>query len=104
MAKPSGLVIRAQQQRKIRDGEVRKHTQRYMLDLVTCALGRMGFGEKRLAEFDRVLSDVAQEYAELILTDAADDPDLDYSKACIDRELQRYTGSRFVPYDERYRV
>lgn len=92
-----------QQNRERRDAEVRRHSHVYMLDMVTLALGRMGWGEKRLREFDAKLTEVSQEFAELILDDAKDDPSIDYTKAVLDRELQRYTGSLFVPYDERYR-
>ena len=86
-----------------RDEEVRHHTRVYMMDMVTAALGRMGWGEKRFEKFDQVLTEVSADYAKLILEDSKDDSDLEYSKACLDRELSQYTGKRFVPYDERYR-
>lgn len=85
-----------------RENEVRQHTRVYTLDMVTAALGRMGWGEKRLSEFDKVLSEVSKDYAELILDDVKDDKEIAYSKAVLDRELAQYTGSLFVPYDERY--
>jgi hypothetical protein len=92
-----------QQNRERRDAEVRRHSHTYLLDMVTLALGRMGWGEKRLREFDAKLTEVSQEFAELILDDVKDDKEIAYTKAVLDRELQRYTGTMFVPYDERYR-
>ena len=52
---------------------------------------------------DKVLTEVSDDFAKLILTDVKDDKDLVYSKACLDRELAQYVGKRFVPYDERYK-
>ena len=86
-----------------REAEVRHHSHVYMLDMVTLALGRMGFGEKRLREFDQKLTEASKDFAELILSDVKDDPTIEYTKAVLDRELKQYVGSMFVPYDERYR-
>lgn len=93
-------VLRARNDK--RDAMVRHHARVFMMDMVTIALGRMGWGEKRFEKFDKVLSEVSDEYSRLILDDAADDQDIVYSKACLDREIQRYVGDKFVPYDERY--
>lgn len=85
-----------------REAEVRHHTQVYTLDMVTAALGRMGFREKRLRDFDKMLTEVSKDYANLILEDVKSDKEIVYAKACLDRELQQYTGSLFRPYEERY--
>lgn len=103
MAKQSGMMQRLQAQRDKRDAEVRHHTHVYVLDMVTCALGRMGWGEKRLREFDAMMTQVSKDYAELIIADSQDDREMVYAKSVLDRELQRYTGSMFIPYDERYK-
>lgn len=103
MAKQSGMIKRLEAQRQRRDEEVRHHTRVYTLDMVTLALGRLGWGEKRLREFDEKLTEVSKDYADLILDDVRDDKDIVYTKAILDRELQQYVGSLFVPYDERYR-
>ena len=103
MAKQSGMMQRLQAQMEKREAEVRRHSHTYMLDMVTLALGRMGWGEKRLREFDAKLTEASKDFAELILDDAKTDKDIVYAKACLDRELQRYTGTMFVPYDERYK-
>ena len=103
MGKQSGFLRQLQEEQKRREAEVRRHSQTYMLDMVTLALGRMGFGEKRLREFDQKLTEASKEFAELILSDVKDDPSIEYTKAVLDRELKQYVGSMFVPYDERYR-
>lgn len=101
--KKNGFVQRLQIQQEIRDQEVRHHTRVFQMDLVTIALGRMGFREKRFRQFDQMMTVVCNEYSDLILKDAKDDKEIVYAKACLDRELQQYTGKMFVPYDERYK-
>ena len=102
MRKQSGFVKALQLERERRDQDVRHHARVFQMDMVTVALGRMGFREKRFEELDRVLTEVAKEYSEEFLTDAKQDKDLWYSKDTLDRELRQYVGSRFVPYEERY--
>ena len=85
-----------------REEEIRHHCRQFMLDLVTIALGRMGWGEKRLGDFEKMLSTVADEYGELILNDVKDDADLDYSKSKLDEELKIYCGEKLCRYEERY--
>ncbi len=74
----------------------------YQMDRVTVALGRMGWGEKRFRELDRVLAEVDEEYAEEVISDSKGDKELWYYKDRLDRELKQYVGDLFVPYDERY--
>ena len=85
------------------DEEIRHFTRVFTLDHVTVALGRMGFRESKFREFDRVLTDVVKEY----MTDYADDlrydKSMEYSRACLDRELKQYTGKFFAPEEERYK-
>ena len=69
--KKSGMLARQQAYMDRREAEVRHHTQVYTLDMVTAALGRMGFGEKRLRDFDKMLTEVSKDYAKLILEDVA---------------------------------
>ena len=101
--KKSGFLQKQQAFMDFRDREVRHHTQVYTLDMVTCALGRMGFREKRLRQFDEMMTQVCKEYADLTLEDVKADKEIVYTKACLDRELKQYAGTMFVPYDERYR-
>ena len=102
MAKQSAFIARIQKAQEKRDEEVRWSTRVFMLDMVTLTLGRMGFREAKFREFDKILTQVADEYSRDIIEDAERDPDLWYAKDVMDRELKQYTGRFFVPYDERY--
>jgi hypothetical protein len=101
--KQSGFMLALQAERQRRDEEVRHHARVFQMDMVTIALGRMGFRESRFKEFNRILEEVAVEYSTDILEDAESDKELWYSKDTIDREIKQYVGSMFVPYDERYK-
>ena len=73
-------------------------------DMFTLALGRMGWGEKRFAELDKVLLQVHKEFVDDINEDIkCKDKDMWMTKANLDRELAQYVGTLFVPYDERYK-
>ena len=50
--------------RAAREYAIRRYTRQQMLDFVTIALGRMGYGEKRLKDFEKMLSAVYIEFAE----------------------------------------
>ena len=47
--------------RAAREYAIRRYTRQQMLDFVTIALGRMGYGEKRLKDFEQMLSAVAED-------------------------------------------
>ena len=103
MANNSGYLARQQAyiERKIRS---ERHLARvFELDLVTIALGRMGWREKRFRDFDKMMYEVSQEYCKEIIEDSQTDKDIWYSKESLDREIKRYVGELFVPYDERYK-
>ena len=42
------------------------------------------------------------QYAEMVLSDAAEDNQIWYSKGKVDQELRRVCGKYFVPWEERY--
>ena len=88
--------------RAAREYAIRRYTRQQMLDFVTIALGRMGYGEKRLKDFEQTLSAVYIEFAEAFTDDLKDDKECVYTKECLDRELQQYCGASFVPYEKRY--
>ena len=88
--------------RAAREYAIRRYTRQQMLDFVTIALGRMGYGEKRLKDFEQTLSAVYIEFAEAFSDDLKDDKECVYTKECLDRELQQYCGNSFVPYEKRY--
>lgn len=102
MAKQSGFLRAIQAEQARREADVRHHARVFQMDMVTIALGRMGFREKRFRELDEVLAQVAEEYSKQILDDAKEDKDIWYSKEVLDRELKQYVGNLFVPYNERY--
>ena len=88
--------------RAAREYAIRRYTRQQMLDFVTIALGRMGYGEKRLKDFEQMLSAVYIEFAKAFTDDLKDDKECVYTKECLDRELQQYCGNSFEPYEKRY--
>lgn len=102
MAKRSGMMQLVDKLVAQEEERIRQHSRLFMMDMVTLTLGRMGWGEKRFREFDKILAEVCAEYSKDIIADSKDDKDLDYSKSLLDRELRQYVGGLFVPYDERY--
>ena len=73
-----------------------------MMDFVTIALGRMGWGEKRLKDFDTVLAEVVDDYMDLFKEDLADDKEMVYSRAKLEEELKEHCGKFYAPEEERY--
>lgn len=102
MAKKSGMMMLVDKLVKQEEETIRHHARVFQMDMVTIALGRLGWGAKRFQDFDKMLSEVCREYSADILEDAKDDKAIWYSKANLDRELAQYVGSLFVPYEERY--
>ena len=96
-------IFRTKEDLQRHDEEIRHFTRVFTLDHVTVALGRMGFRESKFKEFDLVLTEVFQEYMSDYSTDLKDDKSMEYSRACLDRELKQYTGKFFVPEEERYK-
>lgn len=102
MTKKNGFAKILQAERLRRDEDVRHHARVFQMDMVTLALGRMGWRESRFRELDRVLAEVCEEFSRNCLEDAAVDKDIWYTKDTLDRELKQYVGKMFVPYDQRY--
>ena len=105
MATNKGIyrLFRTKEELQAHDEELRHSTRAFTLDHVTVALGRMGFRESQFKEFDRVLTEVFQEDMTDYADDLKDDKSMEYSRACLDRELKQYTGKFFVPEEERYK-
>ena len=105
MPKNKGIyrIFRTKEDMQRPDEEIRHFTRVFTLDHVTVALGRMGFRESKFREFDKVLTEVFQEYMTDYSADLKDDKKMEYSRACLDRELKQYTGKFFVPEEERYK-
>lgn len=104
MAKRNSFVDRLAREREADIAVNRRLARTYILDMVTIALGRMGFREARFKKFDDALTAACEDYGKLILEDSKDDADIWYSKDKLDEELKRYVGGMFVPYDERYKI
>ena len=105
MPKNKGIyrIFRTKQELQAHDEDIRHFSRVFMLDHVSIALGRMGFRESKFKEFDKTLTEVCNEYMDAYSDDLKDDKQMWYSKSCLDRELKQYTGSLFVPYEERYK-
>ncbi len=104
MAKRNSFLDRLARDREVDIAIARRQSRTYMLDMVTIALGRMGFREARFRKFDEALSAACEDYGKLILEDSKSDKDIWYSKDKLDEELKRYVGGMFAPWDERYKL
>lgn len=104
MAKRNSFVDRLAREREADIAVNRRLARTYMLDMVTIALGRMGFREARFKKFDEALTSACEDYGKLILDDSKVDKDIWYSKDKLDEELKCYVGGMFVPYGERYKI
>ena len=73
------------------------------MDIVTIALGRMGFRASKFKDFFPTVNEVWKDYEELIREVYKEDPDMWEAKAKIDREMKLYVGEElFEPYDKRH--
>lgn len=104
MAKNKGIyrIFRTREEMQRHEEELRHFTRVWLMDHVTIALGRMGFRESKFREFDRVLTEVIDEYMGEYKADLKDDKEMVYSRDLLDRELKQYTGKLYVPEKERY--
>lgn len=104
MPKNKGIyrLFRTKAELRQHDDNIRDFERAFTLDLVTLALGRTGFRESRLREFDAKLTEVYREYMTEFSSDLKDDAEMVYSRAVMDRELKQYTGSMFRDFEHRY--
>lgn len=104
MAKNKGIyrLFRTKAEFERHNEDIRHFTRVFTMDHVTVALGRMGFRESKFREFDKVLSEVYDDYMTAYADDLKDDKEMVYSRAVLDRELKQYTGNLFVPEQVRY--
>lgn len=63
-----------------------------------------GAGPKRCVAFCEAYNRIVNEIAAMTNEDADRDREIEYTKARIDRALQRILGDAFHPWDERYRA
>ena len=102
MAKRNALMARMEEQALRYARAARVLEVGFCTDIAVIALGRLGWGEKRLTEFEAAFSAAYEEYDDLREEDGSADREQAYYKACLDREIRRYVGTKFVPFDERH--
>lgn len=104
MPKTKGIykLFRTKAELSRHDDAIRDFERAFTLDLVTLALGRMGFRESRLKTFEETLNEVYADYMRAFRDDLKDDREMVYSRAVLDRELRQYTGSLFTEFELRY--
>lgn len=102
MAKRNALLARMEEQSLRYARAARVLEVGFCTDIAVIALGRLGWGEKRLTEFEAAFSAAYEEYDDLREKDGSADREQAYYKACLDREIRRYVGTKFVPFDERH--
>lgn len=77
-------------------------TRQLMADCAVIAANAVfGAGEKRAVEFIRKIAEV---YNEMSRIQQEDTPDMDYTKAVVDRKLKAILKDHFEPWDYRYRL
>lgn len=94
------LALRLEYEAKFRE---ERHCARvFQMDMVTIALGRMGWGEKRLGKLDEALLQVAKDMDASAREEMEYDPELWVTCANHEEELKRYTGSLYKEPKEWY--
>lgn len=62
------------------------------------------FGPKMSTRFESAFLDTFMAYAQMCVDDAADDPEIVYTKEKMDRALRAACGENIRPFEERYAV
>ena len=107
MAKPNTYLqlLNAQKEISALKAEIslmKGFTLQQSLDMAMITLNRtFGFGPDRNGRFEDAFRATFREYAQLCVSDGADDPEIEYTKAIVDRALQEACGN-ILPFDERY--
>lgn len=102
MAKRNALMARMEEQALRYARAARMLEIGFCTDIAVIALGRLGWGEKRLGDFEAAFSAAYEEYDALREEGGTDDREQAYYKACLDREIKQYVGGKFVPFDIRH--
>ncbi len=98
------LIVKTEKEAFIDREELRHFTRVWMMDMVTMALGRMGFREKRFETFNNFISQTVTDYDKVYEEDLKDDKELIYSRTLFERELKQYTGKFYRPEHIRYGI
>ena len=103
MAKPSAFVVKMQAEAKREIRKQRLFTLQQCEDIMLIMLGReFQFGPIRGKKAREAYREVFREYCAEAIADDRDDPQLNYTKGCMDRELEKILGDEFVPWEARY--
>lgn len=113
MPKPSALILKLQAEFQAKLDALKndyenqfafeRHCARvFQMDLVTLALGRMGWGEKRLKQLDEKLMEVVLEMGEDAKEEHKFDPELWVTQKHMEDELKQTAGSLYRSKEERY--
>lgn len=108
MPKPNTYVQLLQAQKAI--AELRRNldiikafTVQQCLDVALIALhNEFHFGPKMNGRFEAAFLDTFMAYAQMCIDDAADDPEIAYTKAKMDRALRAACGDDIRSFEERY--
>ncbi len=94
------LALRLEYEAKFQE---ERHCARvFQMDMVTIALGRLGYGEKRLGKLDETLLQVAKDMDASAKEEMRYDPELWVTCANHEEELKRYAGARYKEPMDRY--
>ena len=87
-----------------REEQMKGFTLQQALDMAQIALHQppFGFGPERQAKFAELYRKTFIDFATDALADDKDDPELVYTKACVDRALRDACGPDVLPFDQRY--
>lgn len=96
------LALRLEYEAKFRE---ERHCARvFQMDMVTIALGRLGYGEKRLSKLDEMLLQVAKDMDASAKEEMEYDPELWVTCANHEEELKKYAGKLYKEPKERYGI
>ncbi len=107
MAKPNTYIQLRQAQQKIVELSasvemMKGFTLQQSLDIALITLHReFRFGPERCQRFGKLFMETFTELAQMCVDDSADDTDIEYTKAVVDRELAAACGE-ILPFDVRY--
>lgn len=105
MAKNSKWLAEQQRRQAATIAYHRRFTMQWCADAAIIAAHKVfqRKGEK-LVEFGEAFMDIAQEIAELTISDAKDDKAIEYTKGKVVGLLKELLGDAFAPWEERYDV
>ena len=84
---------------------IKGFTVQQCLDVALIALhNEFHFGPKMTARFESAFLDTFMAYAQMCVDDAADDPEIVYTKEKMDRALRAACGENIRPFEERYAI